>query len=535
MAIIDVASAAQLQQAITTAHSGDTIRLASGAYGDLSIMGKTYSTGLTITSADATNPATLNSLSIGSSSGLTFNSVDVNMAATATTTTFTGVVTIQNSSSILFQGGHVSAGLAINGVDPTATILDATGNVIGMPTARGFSISGSSHVTVDHTEMSQLMRGMVLSDDTYVSVTNNNIHDVRTSPISGGDQSHLLIDSNYLHDSNPFRWGSVDHADFVHIWTDPVHQSVASTDIRITNNTLAQANGTAILGIYLDDNNNHLGFSGANIANNLILNGDTQGIRLENVFSSSVSTNAMLQTSGASNNAPGIILTSASHGVSVANNLVGLLNVDTGSSATLTGNSVIQDINALQANYYSPTIIPIAEGMAPADAYSYVLSNTALGFRLQAASSLGQVLTGGGGNDTLVGLSGNDTLSGGVGNDYLTGGGGSDVLTGGVGADAFVFDKNYPTGGGHDTITDFSESQGDRIRVNSIDAITSTTTDDHFTFIGTHPFDHVAGELRYVVSGSDSIVQGDVNGDGVADFTIRVSGVTTLYAHDFVL
>ncbi|MGE5505204.1 MAG: cadherin-like domain-containing protein, partial [Actinomycetota bacterium] len=49
------------------------------------------------------------------------------------------------------------------------------------------------------------------------------------------------------------------------------------------------------------------------------------------------------------------------------------------------------------------------------------------------AGDLQFVITGTGGNDTLVGGIGNDTISGGAGNDTITGGGGSDVLTGGAG------------------------------------------------------------------------------------------------------
>jgi hypothetical protein len=41
--------------------------------------------------------------------------------------------------------------------------------------------------------------------------------------------------------------------------------------------------------------------------------------------------------------------------------------------------------------------------------------------------------------------------------------------------------------------------------------------------------------LRYEVKNGDAYVSGDVNGDGVADFSIRVVGVTVLGAPDFML
>jgi serralysin len=74
------------------------------------------------------------------------------------------------------------------------------------------------------------------------------------------------------------------------------------------------------------------------------------------------------------------------------------------------------------------------------------------------------------------------------------------------------------------------------IKLNQIDAISSTAdVDDPFTFIGTANFHKVAGELRYAISGSTTTIQGDVNGDGVADFWLKVAGKVAFAATDFVL
>jgi hypothetical protein len=42
-------------------------------------------------------------------------------------------------------------------------------------------------------------------------------------------------------------------------------------------------------------------------------------------------------------------------------------------------------------------------------------------------------------------------------------------------------------------------------------------------------FTHHAGELRYKVSGANTIVSGDVNGDGKADFSIVLKGHILLH------
>ena len=56
-------------------------------------------------------------------------------------------------------------------------------------------------------------------------------------------------------------------------------------------------------------------------------------------------------------------------------------------------------------------------------------------------------------NDYLIGTKKKDYISGFAGNDTLVGGFGDDTLVGGAGADTFVL---YYSGGGIDTITDFS-------------------------------------------------------------------------------
>jgi len=66
---------------------------------------------------------------------------------------------------------------------------------------------------------------------------------------------------------------------------------------------------------------------------------------------------------------------------------------------------------------------------------------------------------GGNGADSVYGGQGNDAIYGDAGNDYISGDLGSDTLTGGAGADTFRLGLN----GGHDYVTDFSASQGDRV------------------------------------------------------------------------
>ena len=159
-------------------------------------------------------------------------------------------------------------------------------------------------------------------------------------------------------------------------------------------------------------------------------------------------------------------------------------------------------------------------------------------------NTLDNIIFGGGGNDTLSGLdgndtlrgqTGNDTLSGGDGDDLLVGGSGIDDLTGGAGADTFRFSTfESGTGANADRIQDFAQGS-DIIEVAGIDADLLTAGNQTFSFIGNAAFSGAAGELRYYDNGVDTFVQGDINGDGAADFDIALTGVVALVSTDFVL
>ena len=142
------------------------------------------------------------------------------------------------------------------------------------------------------------------------------------------------------------------------------------------------------------------------------------------------------------------------------------------------------------------------------------------------ANDLGCVLTGGGGNDTLIGGAGNDRLIGGVGVDVLTGGGGIDTFV-------FSTGDSLAATGQHDRISDFTRGL-DRIDLTAIDAISASGGHDGFHFIGASAFDGAAGELGYFYDSAHgvTVLVGDTNGDRVADFSIDMTGNIAISAND---
>lgn len=141
-------------------------------------------------------------------------------------------------------------------------------------------------------------------------------------------------------------------------------------------------------------------------------------------------------------------------------------------------------------------------------------------------------LVGGSGNDRLDGDPGNDRLEGRAGSDVLSGGGGADLLVGGVGADRFLFERaQHSTPTAPDRIEDFERGL-DRIDLSAIDADPDGIAGNQaFAFIGATGFSKMAGELRF----SGGRLEGDLDGDGRADFLVLVNGVRDLTDNGLLL
>ncbi len=143
-----------------------------------------------------------------------------------------------------------------------------------------------------------------------------------------------------------------------------------------------------------------------------------------------------------------------------------------------------------------------------------------------------------GGADYVQGGQFTDQVNGGSGIDILLGGGGADVITGGddidfllgeEGADVFLFTAISDSAAGEaDSILDFEQGE---------DIIDLYSIETSIAFLGTGAFTGSGGaELRTTnVGGVLSIVNFDVNGDGLSDLEIVVYGALDMSRADFGL
>jgi Ca2+-binding RTX toxin-like protein len=176
----------------------------------------------------------------------------------------------------------------------------------------------------------------------------------------------------------------------------------------------------------------------------------------------------------------------------------------------------------------------ISDSSGDADQVQTTLSFTLPdGFEILTFTGLQTGLVGQGntGDNILQSNNAGSDLEGHDGNDTLNDGDGRDVFTGGSGADTFDFSHVQGVVLRLGEVLDFSTARGDKIDVSKIDADTTQAGNQTFGFIGDQAFSHHAGELRF----GQRLLQGDINGDGIADFEIKLVGVLELNPLDVLL
>jgi Ca2+-binding RTX toxin-like protein len=471
MSTVTVTSAAELQSALSAAQAGDTISLAAGNYGDVAIYGKNFASDVTITSQTA-GAAVFHSLKLDNSSHIDLDGVTVNYTATAATTTYTSAVEFNASSYITLTHSTITGGNAITGAAQSATGTDDTGNVLGLATGRGITVGVSNHVTINDVDVAHVYKGIVIATSDYVTVSNSEVHDTRTTPIVAGGGNHITIDSNHLYDVNPWRFGPTgDHADYLAMWTN-AGQASASTDIKVTNNLMEQGAGQPVLGMWLQGGS--VGYTNVQISGNTIMGGNFQGIVIWDVTGGTIDHNVLLQTSGMNNeDAPSILLTDGAEQISVHDNFTSAVNDKSGSTGALANtfadNHIVQMWNSSGAGYYTSKLISLIEQAGSySSLYSFASANLpglggspvagetitgGLGADLLTSTNVagGSRIWGGGGSDTLYGGSIGGTLRGEDGNDVIYAQHGFNDVNGNAGADTiFGGDGNDWLVGGRD-------------------------------------------------------------------------------------
>jgi serralysin len=179
-----------------------------------------------------------------------------------------------------------------------------------------------------------------------------------------------------------------------------------------------------------------------------------------------------------------------------------------------------QSLNAAMKSYLPAITASIANDTGVSGVAATEYSNVSIAYGVTIENAIG-----GSARDVLWGNEVANRIEGRGGDDVINGFEGADTLVGGIGNDLFVF----TTRDIGDHIVDFT--RGDHIDLRGLDANAGRNGDQAFSFIGSNAFTNVAGQLRY----DGHVLSGDIDGNGVADFTIVLDNHAALTTGDLFL
>jgi Ca2+-binding RTX toxin-like protein len=393
-----VTSAAALNAALKTALSGDTIQLAAGVYSGVVATNLHFATGITVTSADPTNMASITGLHVVGSSGITFQGLDFYADPAGGQTPF--------------QVGGASDNIHFDHLSVHGQIGGDLANQVGPLLLRD-----STNLSVTNSEFQSLWWGIEHLNDTGLTLTGNNLHNIRMDGIRGGGSNNVIASNNTFSDFHPL---TGEHPDAIQFWTQ--NTTAPTHDITVDNNLMTRGGGAPVQGVFLGDEAS-MGYQHVNISGNGVIGELYNGIAVFGGHDVTIDHNIVV-------------------GFTDQKSWIRFENTNGGAVTNNSANTYITTANDIGVTMTGDLSVPQASDGGAAALAQWQQAHPAAGFA--------------GGGMNLVGTAGNDTLTGGAGDDTITGGGGTDVLTGGAGNDVYIIDS--PTtiveqaNGGIDTV-----------------------------------------------------------------------------------
>jgi parallel beta-helix repeat protein len=268
--ITTVSTSADLVSALKVAQSGDTIELNAGVYSTVTLQNANFSgAGVTITSADPTHEATLTGLMVKNDTGLNLSKLEFNVSATQPDNAYE----VLNSANINLD--H----------------LNVHGSLDGNPQndLSGVMIRSSTNVSLTNSEFQQLHFGVTHLDDTGLTISGNNFHDIRTDGIRGGGSSNVTVSNNTFTNFFP---DAGDHGDAIQFWT--TNTTTSAHDITITNNMFMRGAGDVAQGVFVTDQVGDLPYLNLNISNNTMIGSMYNGIMVQDAIDPTVTHNTVV-------------------------------------------------------------------------------------------------------------------------------------------------------------------------------------------------------------------------------------------------
>ncbi|WP_425082416.1 right-handed parallel beta-helix repeat-containing protein [Ruegeria arenilitoris] len=280
-----VTNAAELKQALASATGGETILLAPGDYGGLNLRDAKYGSNVTIKSADPNDMASFSQMSVTNSSNVTFDTVLFDYTYKSGDYNFQSPFGVYGSSNVTFKDSIFDGDVARG----TGTSIDGTGY------GTGLNILNSNNVNVVGSEFKEWWKGLIAAKSDTVSVTQSDIHTIRSDGLVFDGVDNILVEQNYIHDFGGAA-GSGDHRDMIQIQRA---YGSGSDNITIRDNVFDMGNGDYAQTIWMGGDGKS--FSDPNVIHhnvliegNMIYNGHVNGIAIHAVDGLVISKNTIL-------------------------------------------------------------------------------------------------------------------------------------------------------------------------------------------------------------------------------------------------
>lgn len=419
MTISTITSTAALTSALKAAKAGDTILLSPGTY-SLSASGLTFASDVTVASADASRPAILTGVSISGTTGLTLRDLELRADAVNGTNPFK----VSGSTDIHFQR------------------VDVHGSLDGNPQndVSAFLIRQSSNVSIEDSEFQQLTNAVSHLGVQGLTIRGNAFHDLRVDGVRGGGSNYVTISDNTFRD---FRPATGDHPDAIQFWTN--NTTTNTHHIVVADNMIVRGTGSAMQGVFMDNDAVGVRYTDVLIEGNLISGGMYHGITIVEADRVVVRENFV-------------------QGFTGMKSWIRLTDVRGGDVSGNTANAII--LTEASVTQSGNTIVAVASDGGDAITALWLAAHDG-GDAITETVSSGLSLTG---------TSGDDTLTGGAYADTLSGGAGADDLRGGASDDLYVTD-------GDATVTELADGGVDTVR--SAASFTLQSNVEHLQFTGT--------------------------------------------------
>jgi len=283
---VTVDTTAALTAALGAASPGETILLAPGTYGPVSVYDRNFSTAVTIASQEASDPAVLTGLAVTHSTGLTLDDLECTTAGAAI-----GPYGAEATYDFEF----------LSDSNLTLTKLNVAGAADGTLATdiSGLLIEGSRHVLVSDSTFYHLHNALDQFGNRGVVIRGNSFSYIWDDGIRGGGTSDILVENNKF---TTFHMdpADTDHPDAIQFWTS--NTSSDAKNITIIHNTYTRGAGNPIQGIFIEDELGDLPYQDVTVKDNNISGGIFNGIYLQHVQNAHVYGNTVTSYDGQDSN-----------------------------------------------------------------------------------------------------------------------------------------------------------------------------------------------------------------------------------------